>query len=841
MSCKKFLLKLAWHDLRASGRSLWVFCACIVLGVTLVAASGGLYRLVSTGLLADTRQLMGGDLDVDSKQPLPAEALDWMAEHGTVSLMTELYTMLGTAEGDFVRVELQSVDERYPLYGKLQLSPAGKLADLTAFNGQFWGVAIDQSLAQRYGLDVGQRVFIGILEMEIRSLIIQQPDRALTADWRGPPVLIPMQAIREADLIQPGSRVDYDYRVATDIPAARWKNMFYERFPDETWEVRTFEDRSQRIAERLGQIASGLLIIGFSTLFIGGLGVFSSIQSYLQGKLKTIATLRSLGLRNRRLAAVYLLQVGILGGGSSLVGCLIGALLGLLGATVVAAELALVTTLDAVLAPLFAAFAFGLLTAFCFALPAIGRALAVSPASLFRDADQHAGHTPPAWRLATAINGGLIVLLVLLTLPDPLFGVGFILVVGLVLVLLEIILRLIRRGAIALEQNQRLEGRFALRLALANLHRPGTPLRSALLSLGSALTLLVACTLVVVSLMRTLQATIPDESPGMVLYDINADQVAEVTEAVRRAAAGARVETAPLVRARIDAINDQPVSELLANGDHELRDALNDDYKLSYRAGNIDGISLVEGAWWAENTTLPTQSLEDREARELGIAIGDRIRYRIDGRTFEVEVGAIHQQKGVQTRFWFEGIVSDGLLDPFINRQVGAAWLDDALAIEAQRQIAAVAPNVITVRTARILATAGDLLGQATLGLVVVAAISLAASLLVLISVIAAGRSRQVYAATVLNTLGARLSVIRQSLQLEYLLLALVTAIFAVLLGTAIALPLLEIRMKLPSTDLVWVGALTAIVISIASLSLGTHYLLRRLRVRPAILLRDAG
>ena len=54
-----FLLSLAWRDLRASGRSLWVFCACLVLGVALVAASSGLYRLVGAGLLADTQQLTG--------------------------------------------------------------------------------------------------------------------------------------------------------------------------------------------------------------------------------------------------------------------------------------------------------------------------------------------------------------------------------------------------------------------------------------------------------------------------------------------------------------------------------------------------------------------------------------------------------------------------------------------------------------------------------------------------------------------------------------------------------------------------------------------------------------
>ena len=197
-----FLLKLAWRDLRASGRSLWVFVACLVLGVTLVAATGGLYRLVSAGILADTRQLMGGDIEVDAKQPLPPPVLDWISAHGEVSLMTELYTMLGSADGDFVRVELQSVDGRYPLYGQLRLQPAADLADVNAFDGEHWGVAIDQSLALRYGLEVGDLVSIGVLQMRLRALIVEQPDRNLTADWRGPPVLISAQAVREAGLIR---------------------------------------------------------------------------------------------------------------------------------------------------------------------------------------------------------------------------------------------------------------------------------------------------------------------------------------------------------------------------------------------------------------------------------------------------------------------------------------------------------------------------------------------------------------------------------------------------------------------------------------------------------------
>lgn len=847
----RFLLSLAWRDLRASGRSLWIFCACLVLGVTLVSASGGLYRLVGDGLLSDTRQLLGGDLQVSANQPqpLPDEALDWMRQNGKVSQLIELRTMLGTPQEDFVLIELQSVDDLYPLYGSLQLEPEKPLSELISNQDGRWGVAIDNSLAVRYDLNVGDSVSIGSLQMDVRALIMKQPDRNLTADWRGSPVLISPQAISDAQLLQPGSRVEYDYRVATQMPAATWKTRFYEQFPDRGWEVRTFEDRSERISERLGQIASGLLVIGFSTLFIGGLGVFSSIQSYLQSKLKTIATLRSLGLRNRRIATVYLLQVGIMGGGASLAGCLLGMSLALLGGTVVAAEIPISTTFAALPMPFLSAFTFGLLTAFCFALPAIGSALSVSPASLFRDSAGGGLSIPRNWAVATAVCAAGIIGLILISVPSLLFGAGFILVVALLLGLLEITLRLIRRGAQRVEGMQGLRTGLAFRLALANLYRPATPLRSSLLSLGSALTLLVVCTLVVVSLQRTIQATIPEEAPALVLYDISPNQVDDVKTAIQETSTQARAELAPLVQGRIEAVNGQTVASLLteaADGSEraeDLRDTLNDDHKLSYRGGNVDGIELVDGSWWTddEDQSIPSMSLEDREARRIGIKVGDRISYAVAGKTLEFKIAAIHRQKGVQTRFWFEGIVADGVLEGSIGRYVGAAWMNDDLALQAQKRIAAVAPNVVTVRTARILASARELLGQATSGLLVVAVISFLASLLVLFSVVAASRVRQVYDASVLNALGVRLSVIRKSLYLEFLLIALVTALFAVLLGSSIAIPLLEWRMKLPSVDLIWVALVTALLVSVSTLVIGAQYLNRRMSVRPAVLLRNTG
>ena len=835
-----FLLELAWRELRVNGRSLWVFCACLMLGVILVAAAGGLYRVLSAGLLADTRALLGGDLEIESITPLAPEALDWIRRDGELTRVVELDTMLGTPEGNFQRVELQSVDAFYPLYGEVLLAPDIPLAQAIAFEDGVHGVALDAVLAQRLDIDVGDDVQVGNLALLVRAIVLHQPDRRLNANWRGTPLLLSEAALQQTGLIQPGSRVDYEYHVRTDIPVDTWRERFYAAFPGKPWEVQTFYDRSQRIAERLNQIASALLIIGLSTLFIGGLGVFNSIETYLRGRLTTIATLRAIGLRQRPLAVVYLLQVAMLAAAASFAGAFVGALLAWTGGGLIKSQIPIDVTVGDLVLPALVAFGFGILTAFSFAIPAIGRALSAQPAALFRGSEPGVGQLPGRWWLACLACGGSLLGLVLLTLPDPLFGLGFVGVVGLLLLLLEAVVRGIRRAARLLELRNDLLPWFAIRFALANLHRPGASLRSSLLSLGSALTLLVACTLIVAALLRAINSTIPQEAPALVLYDVLQNQVAGVRQGVKDTAPDARLELTPLVRSRIVAVNGEAMVERDDTEQARMSDlAARADYKLSYRGNNVDAVTLVEGGWWSEPVDgRPRIAMEDREVGRIGLRIGDRVTLSAAGRDFEAELVAIYSQKGLQTRFWFEGILSDGALDGLISRQVGAVFTDDDSAIEVQKRIARIAPSAISVRTADLLETARGLLGKAASGLAVVAFVSLGASLLVLISVMAAGRTRQIYDATVLHAIGARFALIRQGLRLEYMLLAVVTSTFAVLLGAAIALPLLRYRLKLPGEDLIWLGALVALGVSCLSLALGARYLMHRLRVNPVVLLR---
>jgi len=832
-----FLLELAWRDLRAGGRQLWVLAACLVLGVSLVAAGGGLYRQVADGLRDDARLLFGGDVEISATAPLPAEALAWMAARGTVSKVLELRTMLRTADGRAQLVELVSADAAYPLYGEVVLAPAQPLAEALLQRDGLYGVALDAALAVRLGLQPGDRVAVGDIELRVGAIVQRQPDRSLRADWGAAPVLLSDAALQATGLVQPLSRIDHLHRVriapGSAPSAAAWRDAFIAAHPGIDAEVRSFDERSDRMTEVLGQIGSGLLLIGFAALFIGGLGVFNSVQTWLQGRLVSLATLRAIGLRNGRLAAFVLLQIGLLAMLASLVGVLLG-----IGVAAVVAQLAAERApvrllLQGLWQPALLALLFGVLTALTFSLPALGRALSVSPAVLFRGADAAALVTPARTRWLTAGAGLVLLVLLVLSLPDTRFGLAFVTTMGLLLLLLDGLTRVLRRLAGRWQHH----GPLPLQLALAGLQHPQSPLRTALLSMGSALTLMVACTLVVLTLLRTLQDTVPEQAPALVMYDVQTEQIDLLRQTLQTDPA-TTVRTAPLVLGRLVGVNGQA----LRDGDaDQARESL-DEHKLSDRSGNFDDVVVDRGAWWpAGHRGEPLVAMEDREADGLGLQVGDRLRFEIMGAPVEATLSAIYSQRRLQSRLWLEAIFSDGVLDPFITRHVGAAWMPADQALQAQDRLAAVAPNIATARTEALLQESRRLLERAGSGLAVVAGVCLAASLLVLASVVAASRSRQVFEATVMHALGARHSLLRRVLWWEYLVLAAITAGFAWLAGSVWATVLLRWQLDMSPVGLYWTGAATVIGVCAASLLLGGRYLTAQWRLSPALLLRSGG
>ncbi len=72
----KWCWQMAWRDSRAHRGRLVLFLACICLGVAALVALRAFGSSVREGIVEQSRSLLGGDLLVKSRQPIPEKVVE---------------------------------------------------------------------------------------------------------------------------------------------------------------------------------------------------------------------------------------------------------------------------------------------------------------------------------------------------------------------------------------------------------------------------------------------------------------------------------------------------------------------------------------------------------------------------------------------------------------------------------------------------------------------------------------------------------------------------------------------------------------------------------------------
>jgi putative ABC transport system permease protein len=250
--------------------------------------------------------------------------------------------------------------------------------------------------------------------------------------------------------------------------------------------------------------------------------VGNAVRSYLEGKTGTIATLKCLGAPGRLVFQVYLVQVMALALVAVAAGLAIGAAAPYLVGAILGDRLGWRAVGAIYPLPLLVAAVFGLLTTLAFSLWPLAHARGVPAASLFRDlvAPLRAPVGRATWA-AIALSGLLLAGLAIATATDRRLALYF--VAGTVGAL--VLFRATGLGIMALARRARRPRDPGLRLAIANLHRPGAPTGSVVMSLGLGLTVLVAIALIEGNLGRQIERNLPEQAPGFYFIDIQPDQV----------------------------------------------------------------------------------------------------------------------------------------------------------------------------------------------------------------------------------------------------------------------------------------------------------------------------
>ena len=183
-----------------------------------------------------------------------------------------------------------------------------------------------------------------------------------------------------------------------------------------------------------------MTLVALTALLVGGVGVANAVASHLARKREAIATMKTLGATGAGVFAVYCTQIMIVALFATLVGAGLGAALPYAIVSIFGAMIPLPVELSLSPAVLMLSIAYGLLTAFAFALWPLGRAHDISVSSLFRDQIAAERSWPrPRYVVATVITVAALAGLAILFSYDRRLAAIFVGSAGLVFIALWLI------------------------------------------------------------------------------------------------------------------------------------------------------------------------------------------------------------------------------------------------------------------------------------------------------------------------------------------------------------------------------------------------------------------
>lgn len=841
----KLAVRFSLREMRGGLSGFLIFLTCIALGVAAIGGVNSVARSITAGVANQGQALLGGDMrfQLNQREAGPDEAA-FLGGLGALSESTNMRSMVRLPDGsDQTLAEVKAVDAAYPLFGTLLTEPALPHDELFAEKAGTFGAAASDLLFERLGLKPGDLIKLGNATFELRATIITEPDAISEGFGFAPRLMVSNEGLDAAGLVQPGSLVEHAYKVrlpenASEAQIATIRQQAEEKFPQAGWSIRTRTNAAPALSANIERFSQFLTLVGLTALIVGGVGVANAVRAYLDGKRGVIATFKSLGASGGFVFTVYLVQILMIATIGVIVGLAVGALMPFAASAALSAVIPVPAAGGVYPGALAMAALFGFLVTLAFALLPLGRARSVPATALFREMGFGGGGLPRFIYVAAAAGLGILLALLAIWFSSDRFIAAIF--VG-ATVFAFIVLRGVGMGVQWLARKSPRVRSTALRLAIGNIHRPGALTPSVVLSLGLGLTLLVTLALIDGNLRRQIAGSLPEQAPNFFFVDIQSTDVDAFSALIGKEAPDGKLVRVPMLRGRVMALNGVEVQKLQVPpaGAWVLRG----DRGLTYAKNLPDNATLSAGTWWPQDYQgEPLVSFSAQEAGELGLKVGDMVTVNVLGRNVTAKIANFREVKWESMGINFVMVFSPNTFAGAPHSWLATLSTPDASSGEEARLLNAVTrafPAVTSVRVKDALEVVNHLVSQLGTAVRVAASVALIASVLVLAGALAAGNRARIHDAVVLKTLGATRRTLIAAFSLEYMLIGLATAIFALAAGGVAAWFVVARVMKLPSAFLPEVAVATLLLALAVTVGIGLIGTWRVLGHKAAPVLRN--
>jgi len=836
--------RFAFREMRGGLRGFYIFIGCIALGVAAISGVASVASAITQSISAQGQVILGGDISFSLVQrEITDEQRTFLESNGTITDIVTMRAMARLPDGnDQTLVKLKAVDENYPNYGELRTGKdvitGADIEENVAF--------ADPLLFERLNLRVGQTIEIGQSTFVLYSTLVNEPDRVGENIGFGPKVIISRAGLENTGLIQPGSLLRYHAKLKLNDPSPENEKQVIKdakaQFAGSGWRIRSRENAAPALTRSIDRFSQFLTLVGLTSLIVGGVGVANATRAFLETKRSVIATLKSVGAKGALIFNVYLIQILIM----ATVGILIGLALGIGMPYLARSAMGNILPISGgtlffpdALAP---GILFGYLTALIFATWPLALSQNIQPTDLFRSSAYQSVRSWPQFKyIATvAVYTAILVGAAIYFSDNRFIAIVFIGAIAASFVLLQVVAWIIKRIAKASPK----PSSTPLRMAIANIYRPGALTNSVILSLGLGLALLVALATIDGNLRNQITNNLPNDAPDFFFVDIQNTEIDTFRGTLSDVAPEGKIISVPMLRGKVVSLRGIAAEDYQTNSAGDGEWVLRGDRGITYAKNVPENSTLSQGEWWpADYSGEPLVSISAEEAGELSLSIGDQVEINVLGRNISAKIASFREVQwetmGINFVFVFSPNTFAGAPHSWLATLTANQTDADGFDGQLLKRLAKEYPAVTAVRIRDALETVNTLIEQLSTAIRAAASVALFSSVLVLAGALAAGNRERVHDTVVLKTLGATRNTLIKTLVYEYTLLGLATAIFALIAGSIAAWFVISVIMTFPFIVQPTIASTTVVVALAFTIILGLLGTWRILGQKVAPVLRE--
>jgi len=620
-SPNKSLIRWSFGELRQG--NLWPISVALILVIASIFALSALAERMEQVIVKQGKDALTADAVFVSANPIP-DTLLTSTENLERSMMTRFATMAFSDNG-MQLISVRAVDDNYPLMGELVLenNPAGCVKE-----NQLW---LDERIMTQLNVNSGDSVTIGDAEFTVSGAVLMEPGLSFNPFQQMPSAYIHQSDVDKTGAIQVGSRVQYRLFLQADDKTLKSLQDDTQLSPSDRWRTQDTASRSNEVFERTTQYLSLTVAI---VIIMAATTLVLTCQNYVNSRTQTIAMLKSLGASRRWIEKWLFIQVTILLISASVVGLLLGSGL---------EYLLRIPLKDLLPDPLpsygVTPFLVAFISAVLITVPALGIPLLGLIKTPALEVLQQ-GKAQRSWKRMLLVLVPVIPLL-LLYADNTLVWIVLTGIAVLFVVLAAVSVTLTKLFA-------RVSTHPAMKLALSRINR--TPVTSGLQfgALALSLMLLSIIWLVRSDILADWERTLPADAPNVFALNIGDYELDNYLETLDKNGV-TRSQAYPIIRGRLTEINGQNVKEIDYEG--EGSDAIRRELNLTWGDTLPEYNDVLSGEW----TNKGSVSVEADVANDLGIKLGDTLRFVINSQNYDALVDTIRyvEWRDMKPNFYF--------------------------------------------------------------------------------------------------------------------------------------------------------------------------------------------